>query len=446
MDIKTILGMGAFAYIGSAWGQVKAFFERFSSIFIVKVKITAPDEEYVHVAEMMLRERFRPSWFNLYGIAGRIAFVWSEKEDKTRTFRSDFYRYAMGDTSYTFWKGVLPITLKTGHGRNFSIQFVRFMMREDELIRDLERYRSSKYNSIKEDGSFYYISTVRGSLGKAPDLNPMLQSSAPLGQSQRPVGAEESTSNTAIDFHSTHSSSITLSREILNRKKDEKIEDVVYMDSENLRMVKDIGYWKDSKEWYEERQIPWKKGVLLYGPPGTGKTALCRAVAKQLEIPLFIFDISTMSNEEFSKNYARISETSRRGAMILIEDFDSVFDGRKNLSKNERALTFDCLLNTIDGAKEAFGILLVITTNNPEMLDSALANVKDGVVTCRPGRIDGAYKMGPLTEEGRRKMANRIIRDCPNTIERAVSESEGMSGAAFQEKCRAIALEIKYKI
>ena len=37
-------------------------------------------------------------------------------------------------------------------------------------------------------------------------------------------------------------------------------------------LIKEIGLWRKSRDWYREKGIPWKRGWMLYGPPGTGKT------------------------------------------------------------------------------------------------------------------------------------------------------------------------------
>jgi hypothetical protein len=55
-------------------------------------------------------------------------------------------------------------------------------------------------------------------------------------------------------------------------------------------LVEEIKLWRNNRQWYQKRGIPWKRGWLLYGPPGTGKTALARAFAEDLDMPIFVYN------------------------------------------------------------------------------------------------------------------------------------------------------------
>ena len=53
-------------------------------------------------------------------------------------------------------------------------------------------------------------------------------------------------------------------------------------------LIKEIELWRKSRDWYREKGIPWKRGWMLYGPPGTGKTALARAFAEDMNMPIYV--------------------------------------------------------------------------------------------------------------------------------------------------------------
>lgn len=167
----------------------------------------------------------------------------------------------------------------------------------------------------------------------------------------------------------------------------------------------DFRRWCQLKQWYLDRGIPWRRGHLYYGPPGTGKTALVRALAQEADMPVFAYDLSTLSNDEF--RYAWMDMQESAPCIALIEDIDGVFHGRDNvlaaLDGMRSSLTFDCLLNALGGIQTADGIFVVITTNKPDTLDNALG---------RPGRIDRSFCLPAPGEEARLSIIRRIVGEC----------------------------------
>lgn len=104
------------------------------------------------------------------------------------------------------------------------------------------------------------------------------------------------------------------------------------------------------------------------------------------------------------------------------------------------SLSFDCLLNTISGVGNSDGVLLFITTNNLDKLDSALGTETEGK-SSRPGRIDKILFLGLMQEPERRKLANLILEDFPEIIEEVVKLGEGETAAQFQDRCAQLALK-----
>ena len=209
---------------------------------------------------------------------------------------------------------------------------------------------------------------------------------------------------------------------------------------EGERLVATVQKWLTARDWYESRRIPWRTGVLLYGPPGTGKSSLVRAAAQQFDLPIFVFDLSTMTNAEFANEWEAM--TTQTPCVALFEDIDAVFHGRENVVTGERGgLTFDCLLNAIGGVSRADGVVLAVTTNRVELIDPALGipdPERPGMST-RPGRIDAAIELGLMREDCRRKLARLIVGDCP-TADALVANGEGDTPAQVQARCVAAAL------
>jgi len=240
-------------------------------------------------------------------------------------------------------------------------------------------------------------------------------------------------------------------------------------------LIKEIELWRKSKEWYLDKGIAWKRGWLLYGPPGTGKTALARAFAEDLNMPIYVYNLAEMGNHEFMKAWTEMQTNTP--CIALIEDIDNVFHGRENIvrrhnmfsmmlpekrdgdgdrEKNGRGpmapLTFDCLLNCLDGVERADGIFTIITTNDLTKIDPALGlprKLPDGTtefISTRPGRIDKAVELTYMEVADKKRMATRILgvyekehMEMVDFVEKFPDLQE--TPAQFQERCAQVALK-----
>lgn len=208
------------------------------------------------------------------------------------------------------------------------------------------------------------------------------------------------------------------------------------------RIIDDVKFWYSHKEWHRKKGIDWKLGVNIWGAPGVGKTSLIRALAEELDLPLHTFDIASMTTQDFNTAW----EESRRDMprICLIEDIDTVFHGRENVVKGGE-LSFQTLLNAVDGVEREDGLLFIITTNDIEQVDSALgrpdpnAMTEDGdPMSTRPNRIDIVVELKGIDEAGRIKLATRILDDKELATVMALKYSEE-SAAQFQERCKQLA-------
>ena len=129
------------------------------------------------------------------------------------------------------------------------------------------------------------------------------------------------------------------------------------------------------------------KGVLMVGPPGTGKTLLARAIAGEANVPFFSISGSDFVEMFVGVGASRVRDLFEQGkknapCIIFIDEIDAV--GRHRGAglgggHDEREQTLNQLLVEMDGFESNDGVILIASTNRPDVLDPALL---------RPGRFD----------------------------------------------------------
>ncbi|WP_183163937.1 ATP-binding protein [Alteribacter keqinensis] len=179
--------------------------------------------------------------------------------------------------------------------------------------------------------------------------------------------------------------------------------------------------------FFEQYNIPYKRGLLLYGKPGNGKTTMVKSIANSISSPVAYWQIT-----EFTSSYSIqevFSSISRMTPMVLvIEDIDSMPE-----------LVRSVFLNTLDGATSKEGIFLIGTTNYPEQIDPALIN--------RAGRFDRAYELKGPTAAMRsdyliKKKLTELLSD--EDINALVEATDGFSFAQLNELYKNVALDWYY--
>lgn len=250
--------------------------------------------------------------------------------------------------------------------------------------------------------------------------------------------------------------------------------DNLFYPQEVKELIKIIELWIKSENWYRNKNIPWKKGWLLYGPPGTGKTALVRAFAEDLCMPIYVFSLSQMSNDNLTDAWK--SMQLNIPCIALIEDIDNVFNGRNNISSNNNVLrvlnpdnnnndrqenshsftplTFDCLLNCIDGIDKSDGVFTIITTNDITKIDSAIGGPSNNDInlsenkSTRPGRIDNVINLTYMNKDNKLQMAKKILGEYNEKlieVESYIEKNLTETPAQFQEYCAQIAIKEFWK-
>jgi len=145
-------------------------------------------------------------------------------------------------------------------------------------------------------------------------------------------------------------------------------------------ILKNLRMFFSKKEWYLERGLTHKKGILLSGPPGTGKSTFASIIASELNLNLYYLNLS---NPDTINVLDSLISDVKENSVILLEDIDCLFmtKSRESIETNDSLST---LLNVLDGVTSPSGVVYILTTNYIDRIDKAII---------RPGRIDMNIEM-----------------------------------------------------
>jgi len=185
------------------------------------------------------------------------------------------------------------------------------------------------------------------------------------------------------------------------------------------------------------------RGILLIGPPGTGKTLLAKAVAGEAGVPYFSLSASEFVEMFVGVGASRVRDLftqakSAAPSIVFIDELDAV--GRRRGAglgtvNDEREQTLNQLLVEMDGFDERHEVIVLASTNRPDVLDPALL---------RPGRFDRQVVVNLPDKRGREgilKIHTRDMRLAPDVdLTLIATTSTGLSGADLANLCNEAAL------
>lgn len=212
---------------------------------------------------------------------------------------------------------------------------------------------------------------------------------------------------------------------------------------------KRVEFFRDNKDWYDDKGVPYTLGILVSGNPGSGKTSIIKCIANELKrhiINIHLSDTMTKTQIEnlFYSEQIHVTQNGKTDTytipinkrIYVLEDIDCQCDiildrgnesveqilakknaelkqeieklkfalsemsnGKKmimtgcNMPQMEQKkedlsnekITLSFLLNLFDGVLETPGRITFMTTNFIDKLDKAFT---------RPGRIDVIGKFG----------------------------------------------------
>ncbi|AGB37627.1 CDC48 family AAA ATPase [Natronococcus occultus] len=227
-------------------------------------------------------------------------------------------------------------------------------------------------------------------------------------------------------------------REVFVEVPDITWEDVGGLGDTKERLRETIQWPLDYPEVFEQMDMQAAKGVLMYGPPGTGKTLLAKAVANESQSNFISIKGPELLNKyvgESEKGVREVFEKARSNAptVIFFDEIDSIAGerGQRQGDSGVGERVVSQLLTELDGLEELEDVVVIATTNRPDLIDSALL---------RPGRLDRHVHVPVPDEEGRRKIFEVHTRDKPLAdavdLDWLAGETEGYVGADIEAVCR----------
>jgi ATP-dependent 26S proteasome regulatory subunit len=173
-----------------------------------------------------------------------------------------------------------------------------------------------------------------------------------------------------------------------------------------------------------------KRGLLLHGRPGTGKTMVAMHLVGRMP-----GRTTVLLSGGFAGLVGAACALARElePATVIMEDVD-LFAHERDFEDPYGPILFQ-LLNEMDGLAADADVLFLLTTNRPDMLESALAE--------RPGRIDQKIELPLPDADARRRLIDVYSRGLDVRAQRLdalVERLAGVSSAHVKELLRKAAL------
>ncbi|KAL0350352.1 UNVERIFIED_CONTAM: ATPase family AAA domain-containing protein 3 [Sesamum radiatum] len=195
-------------------------------------------------------------------------------------------------------------------------------------------------------------------------------------------------------------------------------------------------------------QAPFRN-MLFYGPPGTGKTMVAREIARKSGLDYAMMtggDVAPLGPQAVTKIHEIFdwAKKSKKGLLLFIDEADAFLCERNSthMSEAQRSALNALLFRTGDQSRD---VVLVLATNRPGDLDSAVTDRIDEVIEFPLPQEDERFKLlklyltkylgsegegeskwGHLFKKKSQKITIKDLSD--DVIREAARKTEGFSG------------------
>ena len=183
------------------------------------------------------------------------------------------------------------------------------------------------------------------------------------------------------------------------------------------------------------------KGILLTGEPGTGKTMIAKATAREAEVNFIAVSGPELLSKyigESERGVREVFKKARQAApcILFFDEIESLVPQRGRAAGDqviERVVTQ--FLTEMDGIEELKGVMVLASTNRPDLIDPALL---------RPGRFDFVLELPRPDLQTRQAIFQVHTRGKPLgknvSLEVLAMETEGLAGSDIASICQKASL------
>ncbi|MBQ2831914.1 AAA family ATPase [Methanobrevibacter sp.] len=229
---------------------------------------------------------------------------------------------------------------------------------------------------------------------------------------------------------------ITIITDEINKLKDSNkiksdllLSDIVGQDNAKNK-VKVITRYLENPEKFG----PWApKNILFYGLPGTGKTMLVKALANELEVPLYLIKATSLIGEHVGDGSSKIHDLFKKASdnspsIIFIDEIDAIALDRSFQSlRGDVSEIVNSLLTEMDGIVDNNAVITIGATNNPSSLDYAVRS-----------RFEEEIEFKLPNDEERLAILENNLKTMPLDydldLNKIVKLTKGLSGRDIKEK------------
>ncbi|MDU6431711.1 MAG: ATP-binding protein [Pantoea sp.] len=152
-----------------------------------------------------------------------------------------------------------------------------------------------------------------------------------------------------------------LAKPVLSEK-NEAVLDRLILERKNIQRLKDLG-------------LPPTRSAIFVGPPGVGKTLTAGWLAKKLNVPFYVLDLTAVMSSYLGKSgnnlRAALDFAKKKPCVLLLDEIDSIAKKRSDdsdIGELKRLVTV--ILQEVD--EWPAESLLLAATNHDELIDPAL--------------------------------------------------------------------------